>query len=194
MEKFAVIDTETNWLDEVMSIGIVIANSDTFDACELKYYIICPECFLGGMFSNTLRIKFGFKCKQMECTRKEAIYDLIKLLKTNNVTKIFAYNATFDYRHLPELQSLFTWYDIMRLAAYKQYNPKINEADCYATGRLKRDYGVENIKKLLTGLNGEYHNALYDALDELNCIMKPLGHKLDKYIELYPKKQKVKNR
>lgn len=37
MEKFAVIDTETNWNDEVMSIGAVIAEIDTFNACELKY-------------------------------------------------------------------------------------------------------------------------------------------------------------
>lgn len=29
MEKFAVIDTETNWNDEVMSIGIVIADVET---------------------------------------------------------------------------------------------------------------------------------------------------------------------
>ena len=28
MEKFAVIDTETNWDDQVMSIGTVIADAD----------------------------------------------------------------------------------------------------------------------------------------------------------------------
>lgn len=28
MEKFAVIDTETNWDDEVMSIGVVVADSE----------------------------------------------------------------------------------------------------------------------------------------------------------------------
>lgn len=28
-DKFAVIDTETNWYDEVMSIGIVVAETET---------------------------------------------------------------------------------------------------------------------------------------------------------------------
>lgn len=28
-DKFAVIDTETNWNDEVMSIGVVVADSET---------------------------------------------------------------------------------------------------------------------------------------------------------------------
>ena len=31
MGRFAVIDTETNWSDQVMSIGVVIADSDTFE-------------------------------------------------------------------------------------------------------------------------------------------------------------------
>ncbi len=30
MDYFAVIDTETNWNNEVMSIGVVIAEKDTF--------------------------------------------------------------------------------------------------------------------------------------------------------------------
>lgn len=30
MGSFAVIDTETNWEDEVMSIGCCIADADTF--------------------------------------------------------------------------------------------------------------------------------------------------------------------
>ena len=34
MGYFAVIDTETNWEDRVMSIGTVIADTDTF-RCDL---------------------------------------------------------------------------------------------------------------------------------------------------------------
>ena len=41
MGKFAVIDTETNWADQVMSIGTVIADSDTFEAIETSLEI--PE-------------------------------------------------------------------------------------------------------------------------------------------------------
>ena len=32
---------------------------------------------------------------------------------------MFAYNANFDYKHLPELNS-YIWVDIMKIAAYKQ--------------------------------------------------------------------------
>lgn len=39
---FAVIDTETNWSDSVMSIGVVIAEKATFKAVDKKYYIITP--------------------------------------------------------------------------------------------------------------------------------------------------------
>ena len=43
MDKFLVIDTETTWSDQVMSVGAVIA-----DACDMrplitKYYILDPE-------------------------------------------------------------------------------------------------------------------------------------------------------
>ena len=40
---FAVIDTETNWHDEVMSIGIVIADSVNFKPIGAKYYLLDPE-------------------------------------------------------------------------------------------------------------------------------------------------------
>ena len=43
MSKFIVIDTETTWYDEVMSIGAVVADSDTMSLVETKYYIIDPE-------------------------------------------------------------------------------------------------------------------------------------------------------
>lgn len=194
MEKFAVIDTETNWNDEVMSIGVVIAEADTFNTCELKYYILTPECLVGGMYSYTLRINLDLDCNTLECGREQAISDLLQCLQKNNVTKIFAYNASFDYRHLPELNS-FIWYDIMRLAAYQQYNNVIKEEDCCSTGRLRCNYGVESIKKMLTGLEGEQHNALCDAIDELDCIMKPLGYKVDEYIPYSPcKPRATKNR
>ena len=55
VENFAVIDTETNWNDEVMSIGIVIADGATKEKIASKYYIITPEYRVGGMFSHELR-------------------------------------------------------------------------------------------------------------------------------------------
>ena len=42
MGYFSVIDTETNWADQVMSIGTVIADEDTFQPIAAKYHIL-PE-------------------------------------------------------------------------------------------------------------------------------------------------------
>lgn len=75
------------------------------------------------------------------------------------------------------------WFDIMKLAAYKQYNKKIPEtAECWGTGRLKRNYGVEPIMRMLSGKRTyrEVHNAVCDAVDELK-IMKLLGYSIDEY-------------
>ena len=54
MGCFAVIDTETNWADQVMSIGTIIADSQTFASLESKYHILPIECQIGGMYENTL--------------------------------------------------------------------------------------------------------------------------------------------
>lgn len=183
MGHFAVIDTETNWADQVMSIGTVIADCDTFRPLEAKYHILPMECEIGGMYSDTLYL--DTPVKPILCTRKEAMEDLSVWLSQKNVRSIFAYNACFDRNHLPELRQ-FDWYDIMRLAAYRQHNPKIPAcADCFRTGRLKRGYGVESMLRLLSGNRAyqETHNALFDAMDELE-IVRLLGHKLHHYIKL----------
>ena len=180
ISNFAVIDTETTWLDKVMSIGIVIADSESFELTDKKYYILTPFKNQGGMYSNALYAG-GIK-PDMECPRGEAMLDIICFLEDNSVADIYAYNAVFDCKHLPELQ-MYNWYDIMRLAAYKQFNSKIPpDADLHSTGRLKRGYGVENIYRMLSG-NSKYcemHNALRDAVDELE-IMRMLGFKTEQY-------------
>lgn len=181
MGKFVVIDTETNWADQVMSIGTVIADCETFAPVDAKYHILPLECQIGGMYESTLYI--DTPVKPIHCTRAEALADLRNWFQSHGVTSIFAYNACFDRNHLPELRD-FDWYDIMRLAAYRQYNPKIPAgADCFSTGRLKRGYGVEPMLRLLSG-NKHYretHNAFFDALEELK-IIELLGHPLCDYI------------
>lgn len=100
-----------------------------------------------------------------------------------DVDTVFAYNASFDRNHLPELRN-YRWHDIMRLAAYRQYNPKIpKNADCCSTGRLKRGYGVEPMLRLLSQqyCYQETHNAILDARDELE-IMRLLGYKIEDYL------------
>ena len=170
MGYFAVIDTETNWSDQVMSIGTVIADADSFQPVAPYYHILPVECAIGGMYVNTLFL--DTPVTPILCTREMAMEQLCSCFSQYQVQSIFAYNACFDRNHLPELHG-FDWYDIMRLAAYRQHNPKIPPCtDCCRTGRMKRNYGVEPMLRLLSG-NGTYqetHNALFDALDELEII------------------------
>lgn len=180
MNKFAVIDTETNWSDQVMSIGTVIADADTFRAIEGIYRILPKECAVGGMFAHTLYKPTP--APPIRCTRAEAIADLLALFRRHNVRSIFAYNASFDRKHLPELQG-YQWHDILRLAAYRQYNRKIPAtADCCSTGRLRRGYGVEPILQLLSNncTYHESHNAYHDCIDELE-IMRLLRYPIHAY-------------
>ena len=180
MSYFAVIDTETNWIDQVMSIGTVIADSATFQPVDAKYHILPAYCEIGGMYSDALFI--DTPAKPICCTRQAAMNDISAWCSKYGVTNIFAYNARFDKTHLPELGHL-QWHDIMRLAAYRQYNPMIPAgAELCSTGRLKRGYGVEPMLQLLSGNRGyhETHNAIFDALDELE-IMRLLGHPLEMY-------------
>lgn len=180
MGYFAVIDTETNWLDQVMSIGTVIADSRSFELVGAKYHVLPKECQVGGMFENTLFI--DTPVKPILSTRKAALAELAQWFESYGIRDIFAYNAGFDRNHLPELRGL-NWYDIMRLAAYRQTNPCIPPcAECFSTGRLKRGYGVEAMVRLLSG-SGSYretHNAIWDAVDELE-IIRLLGHPLSRY-------------
>ena len=183
MGIFAVIDTETNWADQVMSIGCCLADADTFEVIEAKYHILPIECQIGGMYESTLFIETPVQ--PILCTRAEAIADLRGWFQQHGVHSIFAYNACFDRNHLPELRD-FDWYDIMRLAAYRQHNPKIPaNADCFSTGRLKRGYGVEPMLRLLSGNRTyrETHNAFLDAVEELD-IIRLLEHPLEDYLPL----------
>ncbi len=183
MGYFAVIDTETNWGNQVMSIGTVIADGNTFQPVAVKYHVLDPEYRIGGMFEGVLFPQE--RAVPTVCARLEAMQELLNWFDEYGVTSMFAYNAAFDHKLMPELARL-TWYDIMRLAAYRQYNRKIPGcADCCSTGRLKRSYGVEPMLRLLSGDGGyrETHNALFDALDELE-IMRLLGHSLGAYIPL----------
>ena len=183
MGYFAVIDTETNWADQVMSIGTVIADEDTFQPIAAKYHILPEECAIGGMFYDALFL--DAPVKPILCTREEAMEDLSGWLSRYGVSSLFAYNAGFDRNHLPELHR-FDWYDIMHIAIYRQHNPKIPAcADCYSTGRMKRGYGVESMLRMLSGncTYRETHNALFDALDELE-IVRLLGHGIHEYILL----------
>lgn len=170
MGRFAVIDTETTWNDKVMSVGAVIADSKNFRIIEGRYYLIDPAYRRGGMFSGALHMR-GTP-GELVLPQEKAAADLRAWLKQHGVDSIFAYNALFDKKHMPSFRD-FHWYDIMRIAAYRQYNTAIPEtALCCRTGRLKSNYGVEPIYRLLSGNPGycEKHNGFYDAADELKIM------------------------
>lgn len=177
---FAVIDTETTWSDEVMSIGLVIADASTNRPIAGQYYIISPTYRKGGMYSDVLNI---LKAQNtITDSRKNVIANMKNLLYEYHVEKILAYNAKFDFNHLPELRN-YDWCDIMRLAAYRQYNPHIPaRIECCKTGRIKKGYGVEPIYQMLSGDRNyrEIHNAFTDAVDELK-IVEMLGHDISTY-------------
>ena len=180
MSRIVVIDTETTWTDEVMSIGAVIADGRDFSVIDSRYYLIDPAFRRGGMYSGVLHMR-GIP-KEIISARHEMAADMRKWLETNSVDSIFAYNALFDKRHMPEFGD-YRWHDIMKIAAYRQFNDRIPEtALCCKTGRLKSDYGVESIYRMLSGNCGymEKHNGWRDALDELK-IMEMLALPLEIY-------------
>ena len=180
MGLFAVIDTETNWRDQVMSIGTVVADSDSFAIVDQMYHVFVPEAAVGGMYEGVLFLEEAGT--PVLCTREQAMEQLLTRFHQLGIRDLYAYNASFDRNHLPEFARL-KWHDIMSLAAYRQHNRAIPRgAECCSTGRLKRGYGVEPMLRLLSG-NGCYresHNAILDARDELE-IMRLLGYGPEAY-------------
>ena len=180
-ENFAVIDTETNWYDQVMSIGLIIAEDNTYKVQEEYYGLITPECEIGGMYSMVLRD--GRTDINNEASREEILKEIDVLLKKYGVKHLFAYNAKFDENHLPELTD-FSWVDIMQTTMYRQYNPFIpDRAQLCNTGKLKSGYGVEAVLNMITGeVHQEVHNALCDTRDEL-FIMSSFDMPIQHFIE-----------
>ncbi|MCQ2428338.1 MAG: NUDIX domain-containing protein [Clostridia bacterium] len=188
---FAVIDTETNWNDAVMSVGVAIGEASTFTLVEKAYYIIMPEASVGGMYED--RMVIDDFTNRPASSRKDAINGIRSLLGAYGITSVFAYNALFDFSHLPELSD-YKWFDILFLAARRQYNKMIPDCcECYSTGRMKRGYGAEDILRMLSGnlMYHEKHNGLFDAVDELK-IMELLGQPYEAYSAGFiSKKQRI---
>lgn len=177
--NIAVIDTETNWDDKVMSIGVVIADASTLEEKESLYIVLPSEVKRGGMYSFEIRKTLE---KPLKLDRKKAIKKLRDWLDTNGADRLFAYNAKFDYNHLEELQD-YEWFDIMAIAANIRYNKSIpTDTQVYKTGRMIRGFGVEPIYRMMTGKQyyREIHNAVEDARDELT-IMRELHLPLSTY-------------
>lgn len=185
LQYFAVIDVETNWNNQVMSIGVVIGDSVEFGVVDKRYYVIYPECEVGGMYSDRLHIVDEQLVTY--CLRKEAVADIVDLLSHYGVADIFAYNALFDYNCMTELHG-YVWRDILPIAANRNTNDKLPDGcEYFSTGLLKHGRGLQSIMQMVfwRGYN-ETHNALQDAVDELH-LMQILGHPVAVYRECKPK-------
>ena len=96
-KRFAVIDTETNWNNNVMSIGVLIAKCNNFKRTDSRYYIIPQEEKVGGMYSKSMRTT---NHEILTGQRFEVIDDVKSILESNGVDDLLAYNASFDKNHL----------------------------------------------------------------------------------------------
>ena len=153
---------------------IVIADREDLRKQMSLYYVFPEQYRKPSMFGRVLFLSGQTAVRKC---REDAMREILEIFREWNVTILFAYNALFDKGHLPELSG-YVWKDIMKLAAYRQYNSFIPEdVPCCRTGRLKSGYGVERVMRMITQDAGyaEVHNALCDAEDELR-IMQLLGH------------------
>ena len=177
---FAILDAETNWNNMIMSIGVVICDVETFIPQVFRYFIIEPEYKFEGLYSRTLDLHEQAITER--CTRKVAISHIDDLFRSYCVKCILSYNTEFNHGMLPELD-YYMWYDIMPIAANRNYNCMISKhADCYENGLLKRRYGIEPIIRCLYNTKDYHqtHNALFNAVDELKIIQR-LGYSLNSY-------------
>lgn len=193
-KNIAVIDVETNYQNEVFSVGVVIADSTNFKSIDKKYWII-KNNWIGGMYTRNILAPLSPKFREETIflkTRKEMIVQLIYFLKSNEVKNWFSYTK-FDFRHLPELHKSFKHNDISIFAKNKQFNKYIPlNAETSKNGDLKRGWKAEDIYRMLTKDENyfETHNALLDAMDELR-IMELLNLDIETFLNSNKNKEKT---
>ncbi|MDO6829813.1 hypothetical protein [Mesomycoplasma ovipneumoniae] len=194
-KNIAVIDVETNYENEVFSVGVVIADSTDFKLIDKKYWIIENNLKVGAMYARNAWFLLPFEFKQETIfvqTRKEMIVRLIKFLKSYEVKNWFSY-TNYDFRHLPELHESFEYNDISIFAKSKQFNKHIPlNVELTKNGDLKRGWNAENIYRMLTKDQSyvETHNALLDAMEELR-IMELLGLDIETFLNPDINKEKT---
>ena len=169
-KTIAIIDVETSFSNNLMSVGVVIADKESFEYISGFYGIIVPKEY--GMFSDAIykfrvdKSKFNVK----ELNRESCLAHVKEVLEENNVEYILGYNSGFDYRCLPELQE-YKWIDIAKVAAYKTYNQFIPpQVEASKTGRIKK-WSMEVVMQNTNRRSYmELHNAFQDAYDELLLV------------------------
>ncbi|MDW2906243.1 hypothetical protein R7V41_00710 [Mesomycoplasma ovipneumoniae] len=194
-KNIAVIDVETNYDNEVFSVGVVIADSADFQWFDKEYWIIENNLKVGGMYARNIWAPLPLEFREeinVVKTRQEMIAQLIHFLKSYEVKNWFSYTK-FDFRHLPELHKSFEHNDISIFAKSKQFNKHIPlNAELTKNGDLKSGWNAQNIYRMLTKDQSyiETHNALLDAMDELR-IMELLGLDIETFLNPDINKEKT---
>lgn len=182
-EYFAVVDTEANFQNELMSVGMLIVQKKDLAVKEEYYAMITPACNKAAMYSSSLKYQseVGEHWNQLITNEKAAMRAILKVLQERHIRVVFAFSAGFDQKMLPVLHD-FIWCDIMDIALYKQHNSRLPvKASFYGTGRLKRGGSVEGLLRMMDNPRyQETHNALQDAKDELR-IMELIGKPVEEY-------------
>lgn len=161
-----------------MTVGAVVAN-DQFEIVDQIYLMSFGAYMQGGLYKD--RVYKTSLCPNKMHT-SEMLETIRKFYDKHGCEMVFAYNAPFDKKLITSLPP-DQWYDIMKIAAYRQHNPHLPDDEEYCgTGRLKKDYNAERLFKLLSGNKNykEMHNAFQDACDEL-AIMKMMKVPIEVY-------------
>ena len=179
--NYLLIDTETTYSNKLMTIGGIVFDQD-FNIIDDFYEMDYHAYMQGGKFKNVV-FAAG---KSPKYTKKEELLNDIRTFYDKwQCQGVFAYNAPFDKKLVSNLTKE-KWYDIMKIAAYKQTNRFLPaDAEYCKTGRLTKNYSAEAMYRLLSGNSNyvELHNAYQDALDEL-AIMRLLKVKIEDYKEI----------
>lgn len=186
----AVIDVETTWRDEVMSIGAVIVDTqDKYRILEIAYWLVTPFCYQPAMFSRAIDLSmvkersFFYKkgnrvldsVTEKEDSFEKCIAGLQALLDCHDVSSCFAYNGHFDKRHLLDIDGV-AWFDLVVPFTSYDLNPYISSQKIppenlgvgKAGLRLVKEYSFFNIMRYIPGCKRYYetHNGCVDAFEE----------------------------
>lgn len=186
----AVIDVETTWHDEVMSIGAVIVDTrDKYRILDVAYWLVSPFCYQPAMFSGAIELSMvkesSFFYQKGNCildsvtetedTFENCIAGLKALLDRYYVSSCFAYNGHFDKRHLLDLDGV-VWFDLVVPFTSYDLNPYLSSEKIpgenlgfgKAGVRLVKEYSFFDIMRHIPGCKRyrETHNGCVDAFEE----------------------------
>ena len=179
LETIAILDAKTNFIDNIISIGVSIVNAKTFEVKTAEYFLIPEELIVDGLNNNNVNIHHIYKT--YFGAQKDVENHIRKLLNQYGITNIYTFNGKFIYKQLTGLQN-YHWYDIIKVAAHKQYNYKLPDNLMFNDqGRLLYKCNIKDLMEILTKTYFYYTNhALYDTLD-IARIMKIVDLNINVY-------------